>query len=153
MTGAEPRTKEQRKADTLAKLAEPVLDGWVSSAPASGRTHLVPLSLHWTGDRLVVAVEPASVTARNIVETRYARVGLGGTRDVVMMETELERAYPVADVPAEIGVGYARQSDWDPREVGGDFVYLVLRPTRLQAWREVNELADRALMRNGAWLV
>jgi hypothetical protein len=149
----EPRTRDQRKADTLAKLAAPVLDGWVTSAPAAGRAHMVPLSLHWTGDRLVVAVETSSVTARNIVETSYARVGVGGTRDVVMIDTELDRAHPGAEVPAEIGEGYAGQSDWDPREVTGDFVYLVLRPTRIQAWREVNELAGRVLMRDGAWLV
>src|SRR5687767_2518853 len=149
----EPRTKEQRKADTLAKLVEPVLDGWVTSGPAAGRAHMVPLSLHWTGDRLVIAVDPASVTATNIVETSYARVGLGGTRDVVMIDTELDRVHPVAEVPDEIGAGYAGQSDWDPREVAGGYVYLVLRPTRVLAWREVNELAGRALMRDGAWLV
>jgi|RhiMethySRZTD1v2_1073278.scaffolds.fasta_scaffold13400_5 hypothetical protein len=147
------RSKEQRKADTLAKLAAENLDGWVSSAPGAGRAHLVPLSMHWTGDRLVIAVEPPSVTARNILETRVARIGLGATRDVVMMDVELDAAYPVAELPDEIGEGYAAQSDWDPRAVGGDYVYLVLRPTRVQAWREVNELSARALMRDGAWLV
>jgi hypothetical protein len=153
MTRAEPRTKEQRKADTLARFAEPNIDGWVSSAPGKGRSHLVPLSLHWTGERLVLAVEPASLTARNIVETGLARIGLGGTRDVVMVDAELEAAHPVAEVPAKISAGYAGQADWDPRESTGDIVYLVLRPTRVQAWREVNELADRALMRGGIWLV
>ena len=29
---------------------------------------------------------------------------------------------------------------------------LVLRPERIQAWRESNELAGRLLMRDGAWL-
>jgi hypothetical protein len=28
-----------------------------------------------------------------------------------------------------------------------------IRPQRLQAWREVNELKDRELMRGGQWLV
>jgi hypothetical protein len=151
---AEPaRSKEQRKADTLARLAQENLDGWVTSAPAAGKAHLVPLSMHWTGDRLVIAVEPASVTARNILETRVARIGLGATRDVVMVDVELDAAHPVGDLPASIGDGYAAQSDWDPRAVGGDYVYLVLRPVRIQAWREVNELAARALMRDGTWLV
>jgi hypothetical protein len=152
MTRPEPRGKEQRKADTLAKLAEPALDGWVSSA-AGGGAHLVPLSLYWTGDRMVLALEPTSVTAKNIVAAQRARIGLGTTRDVVMMDLALERAYPMADVPAEIAEGYARQSDWDPREVQGEFVYLVLRPTRVQAWHEANEIAGRTLMRDGAWIV
>jgi len=30
--------------------------------------------------------------------------------------------------------------------------FLVLRPLRIQAWREVNELPGRTLMRAGAWL-
>jgi len=29
----------------------------------------------------------------------------------------------------------------------------VLRPLRVQAWREANEIAGRTLMRDGAWLV
>jgi hypothetical protein len=153
MIAAEPRSKEQRKADTLAKLAEEALDGWVTSAPPSGRAHMVPLSLHWTGEHLVLAVETTSMTAQNIVATEYSRVGLGGTRDVVLMDLALERAFPAAEVPAEIGEGYAGQSDWDPRQVPGEFVYLVLRPTRVLAWREVNELSGRLLMRDGAWLV
>jgi hypothetical protein len=149
----EPRSREQRKSDTLAKLTEPVLDGWVTTGSAAGGAHMVPLSLHWTGDRLVIAVDPASVTGRNLVETSRARVGLGGTRDVVILDVELDRVHPVAEVPDEIGAGYAGQSDWDPREVATDYVYLVLRPSRIMAWREVNELAERTLMRDGAWLV
>jgi hypothetical protein len=153
MAPPEARSAEQRKADTLARLAQENLDGWVTSAPAAGRAHLVPLSLHWTGDRLVIAVEPGSVTARNILKTRVARIGVGLTRDVVMIDVGLDEAHPVGEVPASIGEGYATQSDWDPRAVGGDFVYLVLRPIRVQAWREVNELSARALMRDGTWLV
>jgi hypothetical protein len=149
----QPRSREQRKSDTLAKLAEPALDGWVTTGSAAGRAHMVPLSLHWTGDRLVIAVDPASVTGRNLVETSRARVGLGGTRDVVILDVELDRVHPVAEVPDEIGAGYAGQSDWDPREVATGYVYLVLRPSRIMAWREVNELAERTLMRDGAWLV
>jgi hypothetical protein len=30
---------------------------------------------------------------------------------------------------------------------------VVLRPDRIQAWRESNELAGRLLMRDGTWLV
>jgi hypothetical protein len=32
-------------------------------------------------------------------------------------------------------------------------VFVVLRPDRIQAWREEYELAGRTLMRGGAWLV
>jgi len=45
------------------------------------------------------------------------------------------------------------QADWDPRTAGASHAYLVLRPERIQAWREENELAGRTLMRDGTWLV
>ena len=44
------------------------------------------------------------------------------------------------------------QADWDPRRDTG-YVFLVLRPVRVQAWREANEIAGRTLMRDGSWLV
>jgi hypothetical protein len=57
----------------------------------------------------------------------------------------------VAD-DAELGEAYAAQADWDPRTSSG-YVFLVLRPVRIQAWRESDEIAGRTLMRDGAWVV
>jgi hypothetical protein len=65
MTDRKPRTREQRRADTLAKLSAPAVDVWVA--------------------------------------------------------TDQMR-------------------------------FLVLRPQRIQAWQEVNELPGRTLMRGGAWI-
>ncbi len=48
--------------------------------------------------------------------------------------------------------GYAMQADWDPRESDGQMRFLVLRPQRIQAWREANELTGRTLMRDGEWI-
>ncbi len=47
---------------------------------------------------------------------------------------------------------YVGQADWDPRR-GTGYVFLVLRPVRVQAWREANEIAGRTLMRDGIWLI
>jgi hypothetical protein len=47
---------------------------------------------------------------------------------------------------------YAMQAGWDPRKSGDRMRFLVLRPLRIQAWREANELPGRALMRSGAWI-
>ncbi len=33
------------------------------------------------------------------------------------------------------------------------YLYFHIRPQRVQAWREVNELPGRELMRNGHWAV
>ena len=154
MTVAEPRDSAQRKADTLAKLRTPEIDVWVATASASGdgaQPYLVPLSLAWIDERVVIAVEPSSRTARNIAETGTARLALGPTRDVVMIDAVLERVAETDD--GAIAERYAAQADWDPRNAGGGYVFVVLRPHRIQAWRESNEIAGRTLMRDGAWLV
>lgn len=147
-----PRPADRRKADALAKLTAPAADVWVATA-AGDRPHLVPLSLAWVGERAVLAVANDSPTARNVIASGVARLGVGPTRDVVMIDAELEASHAVPDAPAELAAAYAAQSDWDPREDGEGYLYLVLRPLRLQAWREVNELRDRTLMRGGEWLV
>jgi hypothetical protein len=140
-----------RKADTLAMLATPAIDVWVATASAVGAPHLVPVSLAWVDDRVVIAVPGQSVTARNLAASGEARLAVGPTRDVVMIDAVLERAVDVA-ADAALGAAYAAQADWDPRGSTG-YEFLVLRPVRLQAWREVNEIPGRTLMRDGTWLV
>ena len=156
MTDAEPRSTEQRKADTLAKLAAPVADVWVATAAAQAgghaSSHLVPLSLAWVDERVVLATEADSVTFRNIASERHARLGLGRTRDVVMIDAELEQVYRLDEVSDDLARRYAAQADWDPRKSGAGMRFLVLRPLRIQAWREVNELPGRILMRGGIWM-
>jgi hypothetical protein len=149
---APPRTLEQRTTDARALLAAPGADIWVATASVNGGAHLVPLSYGWTGDRIVLSTESSTVTARNLVDSGKARLGSGGTRDVVMIDAELETVHPVGDVPEEVAGPFVTQSDWDPRPEGDPYVFLVLRPVRIQAWREANELAGRTLMRDGAWL-
>ncbi len=146
-----PRDPGTRKADALALLATPEIDVWVATASQSGEAHLVPLSLAWVDERLVIAVAADSVTHRNIVASDRARMAVGPTRDVVMVDALLERAVAVADDEA-LGEAYAAQADWDPRQATG-YYFLVLRPVRLQAWRESEEIAGRTLMRDGQWLV
>jgi hypothetical protein len=148
---AEARDGETRKADTLAMLATPAIDVWVATASAGGAPHLVPVSLAWVAERVVIAVEATSVTARNVTASGQARLAVGPTRDVVMIDAVLEAAVDVASDDA-LGAAYVAQADWDPRRDTG-YVFLVLRPVRVQAWREANEIPGRTLMRAGAWLV
>jgi hypothetical protein len=79
------------------------------------------------------------------------RLALGPTRHVVIIDAVLDQAIILDDVPATLADRYADQADWDPRSAHGRFVYVVLRPDRIQAWREVNELEGRTLRRDGAW--
>jgi Pyridoxamine 5'-phosphate oxidase len=150
--GAYPpaRSREERKADTLAKL-ETEVDVWVASAGEDGRANLAPLSFVWHGAALTVALPATSVTGRNLARAGWARVALGPTRDVVMLEGPLE-VLPIGTDPA-LEDAHARATGFDPREEAGTFVYIRLTPERIQAWREANELAERQLMKDGAWLV
>jgi hypothetical protein len=156
MSNDQVRSRAQRRVDTVAKLSAPAVDVWVATAgtDTDGRAHsyLVPLSLAWIDERVVLATEADSQTARNIIGQRHARLGLGPTRDVVMIDAELERVYRLDEVPADLAERYAAQADWDPRAAGEGMRFLVLRPQRIQAWREVNEFPGRTLMRDGDWI-
>ena len=132
-------------------LATPAIDVWVATASADGTPHLVPVSLAWVDERVVIAVEATSATTRNLVASGRARLAVGPTRDVVMIDAVLEKAVDVAADDA-LGGAYVGQADWDPRRSTG-YVFLLLRPVRVQAWREANEVAGRTLMRDGSWLV
>jgi hypothetical protein len=154
MTHPAPRDRQQRRRDTLAKLAESAVDVWVATASSSGSSvdaYLVPLSLAWIDERVVIAVDSSSRTARNIEGSRTARLALGPTRDVVVIDAQLEQSVPVAAAP-ELAARYVLQADWDPRTAGDSYRFLVLRPEHIQAWREANELPGRTLMRDGTWL-
>jgi hypothetical protein len=124
---------------------------WVATASADGAPYLVPLSLAWVDERAVVAVEETSLTARNLAASGTARLAVGATRDVVMIDAVLERSVAV-EADDALWTAYIGQADWDPRS-GTGYVFQVLRPRRIQAWRESNEIPGRTLMRDGTWLV
>jgi Pyridoxamine 5'-phosphate oxidase len=150
---AEPRSFDERRHDSLTILGARGADAWVATSSADGAAHLVPLSIGWTGDDIVLVTEQRSLTTRNLSERGKARVALGGTRDVVMIDAEVVGELALADGRPLLDT-FAEQSGWDPRSAADADAYrvVVLRPVRVQAWREANEIAGRTLMRDGAWL-
>jgi nitroimidazol reductase NimA-like FMN-containing flavoprotein (pyridoxamine 5'-phosphate oxidase superfamily) len=141
-----PRSLEQRKQDTLGRL-EADVDAWIASADAGGEAYLVPLSFLWDGTGLVFATPRSSVTGRNLSRGERVRVGLGELRDVTMIDGTAESMQDEGTKDA-----FAARHDWDPRGEDSDYAYFRIVPDRMQAWREVNELPGRTLMRDGAWL-
>ena len=91
------------------------------------------------------------MTGRNLAATRTARLGLGGTRDVSMIEGEVE-VLEIDALPPERGDRFAARAGFDPRELATPYRWFRISPRRIQAWREVDELPGRALMRDGRWL-
>lgn len=148
MTG--PRDLSTRRNDSLRMLSTPAIDVWVASASAGGVAHLVPLSLCWHDERAVVAIDGGSPTAANLPVGARARLAVGPTRDVTMIDAVVERVVPVEDDDT-LYAAYTGQADWDPRR-GTGYLFVVLVPERIQAWREADEIPGRTLMRSGTWL-
>ncbi len=147
MTGMAPRGRAERVRDTHEKLESDV-DVWVATAGSPGGAHLVPLSYLWDGTAFLVSTPRASVTGRNLLADSRVRLSLGPTRDVVIVDGTAE---PV-DVSPETGDAFAAKTGFDPRELDQPYQYFLIRPQRIQAWREENELRGRDLMRDGHWL-
>jgi nitroimidazol reductase NimA-like FMN-containing flavoprotein (pyridoxamine 5'-phosphate oxidase superfamily) len=144
-----PRSTEQRIADTLAKLTTEV-DCWVPSASAGGEIYLIPLSFVWHDERLTLATPAASRTARNLRRAGQARIALGGTRDVVIVEGTLT-FIPKEEVAPALADAFVKAASFDPRSASGEYLYITLTPRLVQAWRNVGELAGREIMRDGQW--
>jgi hypothetical protein len=147
MTDAAPRGREARLRDTHAKLNNDV-DVWVATSGTPGGAHLVPLSYLWDGTAFLISTPRASVTGRNLLADGRVRLSLGPTRDVVIVDGTAE---PV-DITPETGDAFAAKTGFDPRELAEPYQYFLIRPRRIQAWREANELRGRDLMQNGRWL-
>jgi hypothetical protein len=148
---AGPRSRAQRRRDTEHRLTHDI-DVWVASASADGAPYLVPLSFDWDGEALLMATPTDSPTGRNLAATRAIRLGLGHTRDVSMIEGEVE-VLEIDALPLERGDRFAAHTGFDPRALATPYRWFRTTPRRIQAWREVNELPDRELMRDGRWLV
>ncbi len=145
------RTSQQRKADTLRRLENDV-DTWVATAdPGSGTPYLVPLSFLWDGATVLIATPATSPTSRNLRATGKVRLGIGPTRDLVLIEGTVQAETTAGEISAETGDAFAAKTGFDPRELSG-YAYFRIRPQRLQAWREVNELTGRDLIRGGDWV-
>jgi len=148
---AAPRTLEQRKRDALDRLKNDV-DAWVATAErGNGTPYLVPLSFLWEGATLLIATPTSSPTGRNLRATGRVRIGIGSTRDVVVIEGTVD-ALPAGEISDDLGDAFAAKTGFDPRQLSS-YTYFRVRLRRLQAWREENELEDRELMRGGRWLV
>jgi len=144
------RSLLERKRDTLEKL-QTLKDVWVASASGDGRAHLVPFSLDWDGEHIIVATETTSRTAQNIRTSLQARLAIGDTRDVVIIDVHAAEAL-ASEAAKNLGDHFLERTAWDPREQPTDWVYFVMTLKTVQAWKSEAELDGRTIMRQGEWL-
>ncbi|CAL9627027.1 pyridoxamine 5'-phosphate oxidase family protein [Streptomyces sp. enrichment culture] len=143
---------EPRLQDVLRRLEEAV-DAWVATAGEEpGAPYLVPLPSVWDGTSLLIATPAGSRTGRDLAANGRARVGIGGPRDVVLVEGVADAVLP-ADLPQDEADAFAARTGVDPRELSTPYLYFRIRPVQIQAWRETGEGGGRELMAGGTWLV
>ena len=144
-----PRSTEQRRQDALYRLGHDV-DAWVATTDTdTGAPRLTPLSFLWHDESLLFSTSATSPTARNLATNPSVQVGVGLTRDVVLVQGTVETLPAISD---ELGDAFAIKSGFDPRTLSTAYPYFRLTPRSIQVWREEDELAGRWVMREGAWL-
>jgi hypothetical protein len=146
------RSRQQRKLNALTRLESDV-DAWIATVDETNSTpYLVPLSFLWDGNSLLISTPASTQTGRNLQQTGTVRVGIGPTRDVVLIEGTVAAIAPT-ELPEEIGNAFATKTGFDPRQEVGNYLYFRIHPQRMQAWRESNEQKGRTIMWNGQWVV
>ena len=144
-----PRSTEQRRQDALYRLGHDV-DAWVATTDTdTGAPRLTPLSFLWHDESLVLSTVTASPTGRNLAANPSVQVGIGLTRDVVLVQGTIE---VLGAVPEPLGDAFAAKTGFDPRTLSDPYTYFRLHPRTIQVWREEDELAGRWVMRAGVWL-
>lgn len=144
------RTAKQRRRDALVRL-DADANIWIASASGSGTPHLVPLSLAWDGERILVATPSNTPTARNAADTRMVKATLDSADDVVLIDATAE-VIDFASADSSLVDAYVARVGWDPADEGGDWSLLVLTPATIRAWRGVGEISGRTIMKRGSWL-
>ena len=144
------RDLTQRTTDTRNRLHEDV-DVWVSTASQDGVPQLRPLSFIWDGTTVLISTPEDSPTGRNLAISGKAVLALGHTRDVVMIEGNVQ-VIPIEELPQEVGDAFAAHTEFDPRTLKTTYAFYRVTPVEIQAWREEDELPNRTIMRGGAWL-
>jgi hypothetical protein len=138
----EPRPRAQRRHDAEHRHTHNV----DVSASADGTPHLVPLSFDWDGE---VATEADSPSDGNVTDTWTTRLVLGHTRDMSVIDGEVE-VLAIDELPQEQGDRLAAHTGFDPRTLTTPYRWFLITARRIQAWCEENEPRGRRLIRDSS---
>ncbi|WP_116948828.1 pyridoxamine 5'-phosphate oxidase family protein [Jiangella endophytica] len=122
---------------------------WLATGSDGHGAHLIPVSFVLAGEYVAMATFERSRTMANLRARPRARLAIGDTDDVVAIDGDVS-IVEVADVDATVADRYAQVSH-DPRRIPG-FLYLYLRPDRIQVWNGFHEYGGRTVMLDGSWL-
>jgi hypothetical protein len=142
------RSLDQRRADALERLGTSH-QMWLATGSDGHGAHLIPVAYTWNANTLTTATFERSRTAANLRATPRARVAIGDTADVVMIDA-VGSLIPVDAIDPDRADRYARVSH-DPRVMPG-LVYVQLTPRRVLVWNGFHEFPGRTVMTDGQWL-
>ena len=144
------RSTAQRANDARARLeSEPNI--WLATASDDGSPHLVPLSLAWIEEQIVVATPADTPTARNAISNGRVRAALDSADDVVIFDADAA-VINFDDAESSLVATYIDRVGWDPRDNPGVWSLLILTPRRAHAWNGPSEISGRTIVREGQWL-
>ncbi len=124
---------------------------WLATGSDGRGAHLIPVAYVWDGSALTTATFASSRTVANLEAHPQARVAVGDTADVVMIDTGAS-LIKVPDLAADLAERFAKVSTDPRRAPEGTFVYLSLQPRRIQVWNGLHEFVGRTVMSGGHWL-
>lgn len=142
------RTSQARIADVVARL-ERDANIWIATA-AADVPHLIPLSLAWDGERILLATPSHNPTVRNAAVSGSARLALDSTDDVVIIDGTVE-VRPFSEAGGDVVACYVDRVGWDPSDEPGEWSLLVISPRTVRAWNSVDEIEGRTIMSEGEW--
>lgn len=148
---SELRTVGERKAAVM-KALEANDHMWLATADSGGRPQLIAVSTLWDGTDVVIATRVEAKTARNLAESRQAKLSHGTPDDVILIDAQLESSTAASSADDDLVRRFETANGWNPREEGDDWGFYRLRPQRIQAYRGYGELEGRDVMKGGRWL-
>jgi hypothetical protein len=150
MTSTPLRDIATRKKDVLDALAK---NGrfWLGTADPTGKPHVIAVSAWWHSDALVMATLGTSRTARNMEMNPHVTLAGGAFNDAIVIHAQMIESRAVADAP-ELARGFKAAMGWEPSEVSEGWSFFTLRPIKIQAFREFEEIEGRDVMVRSRWL-
>ncbi|MEV4166437.1 pyridoxamine 5'-phosphate oxidase family protein [Nonomuraea dietziae] len=144
-----PRDLARRQADTVDRLFGG-FQMWLATGSDGHGAHLIPVAYVWDDSTLTTATFRRSRTVSNLRARPKARLAIGDTADVIMIDARAT-LLGVPDIDAASAEAFAKVST-DPRNAPDRFLYVRLVPERILAWNSLAEFSGRTLMLKGSWL-
>jgi hypothetical protein len=116
-----------------------------------GVPHLIPLSLAWDGEHLLLATPTNSPTVGNATATGAVKATLDSADDVVLVDGAIEVTDLAAADASRFDTSLQRVG-WNPADQDGEWSLLVVTPKTVRAWNSVAEITGRTIMESGCWL-